>query len=170
MKSAMRCVVVVAVLAVSLTLVGGSCGEGNSVYSAKCWDLSDKLNARIAELAAKRAACVESAECTWAAVVVPCNRDNVVDAAIAVEQVDAFRADIAALAGDKCSPGDIDDCNAHCGTEGSLVFPAASAACEDQKCVVVAGDDPVGASLPSAEICDPDEYVYLPADVGKRGR
>lgn len=164
-----RCLAVVAIVAVSLALVGGSCGEGNSVYSKRCWDLSDTLNARIAESAATHGACVESADCTWAAVVVPCNRDNVVDAAVAIAQVDAFRADIEALAGEKCSAGDIDDCNAHCGTEGSLVFPAGSAACENQRCVVVAGDDPIGASLPSAEICDPDDYVYLPADVGKRG-
>ena len=160
-----RIVAVVVMAGLGLLLVGGTCGDGNSVYSEKCQNLSETLNRRIAELAGQHAACAESADCTYAAVVVPCNRDSVVDAAIAVSEVEAFRDEIAALAGAKCTSGNIDDCNAHCGTGGSLIFPTADAACRDERCILVANSDSVGGSLPSSEICHPTRYVYLPADI-----
>lgn len=150
--------------AAAASLMGGSCSE-EGVYSEECADLSDDLAGRIASEAADRAGCVEDADCTYVAVVIPCNRDSVVNAVIAADRYDGFREAIAALSASHCDADNIDQCNAHCGTEGSLVFPTTAAACDAGACVAVEPGDDGGRSLPSSEICDPEKFVYRPEDL-----
>ncbi|HPM75890.1 MAG TPA: hypothetical protein PK961_02280 [bacterium] len=147
----------------ALPLLGGSCEE-NSIYSEECRDLADGLAERIDSLAAEVNSCAGDEDCTYAAVVVPCNRDAVHGTVIDQSETEAFRDAVKQLAADQCDAENIHDCNPHCGTEGSLIFPVTGAACDDGTCVAVELDDG-GRSLPSAELCEPQKFVYLPADL-----
>ncbi len=148
--------------------LGGSCSD-DSIYSEECADLSDRIREKIDLLAVDHQTCETDADCTYAAVVLPCNRDNVVNTIIARADYDVFRGEIIALSEDKCDSGNIDQCNAHCGTEGSLIFPMTGAACGPQGCLAVAAENENGGELPSAELCDPEKFVYLPEDIADSG-
>jgi len=152
-------------LALLLSMMGGTCSD--PIYSNECRDLADNLNKRIAAIAGDYGDCASDSDCSYAAVVVPCNRDNVVNVVFNPAHYDAFREEIIALADSKCSASNIDDCNAQCGTGGSLIFPITGSACEENHCVAVAASDSSDASLESAELCHPSKYVYLPDDLGE---
>lgn len=149
-------------LALALGL-GAACG-GNPVYSEACRDLSDALNAEIDRSAAAHAACARDDECVLAVVVVPCNRDTAHEVAIASEALDGFRAEIA-LAAQSCTATQIADCNAYCGSTGSLVVPAPEVRCLAGTCTLgsVDGLTPPteGLSVPDAELCRPSQNVFL---------
>jgi hypothetical protein len=150
-------------LALALGLLGGSC-EGNPAYSDECRELADDLAERIDAIATNFDACEEDGDCTYAAVVVPCDRDNVRNAVINQADIDPFREAIKLLSESKCDAGNIDDCNTQCGTSGSLIFGTTGAACDVGVCVAVEEDD-YSHSLASSELCDPQKFVYLPEDL-----
>jgi len=159
----MRRIMVLLILVLGLASLGGTCGE-NSIYSERCRNLADTLAERIDNLAEDYGACEADPDCAFAAVVVPCNRDGVYGVVIARAEAVAFREAISQLAAEKCNEGNIDNCNPHCGTEGSLIFPTTGAKYEAGACAASTGDGS-NASLASSEICNPQDFVYLLEDL-----
>ena len=154
-----------AVLIVGISLMGQACG-GDPIYSAECRQLADSLNADIDSLAGQYKECAVDADCALTVAVVPCNRDLVRAEVVADSGVGEFRAQVEELSSQRCSAQTINDCNAHCGTTGSLVFPVPGVKCQKNKCEAVGTSSAVGASLSSKELCSPQKYVYEKDDLG----
>lgn len=154
----------IALILVSLPALGGRCSD--PIYSEECSDLADDLSGRIQAIAGKYGACEADADCTYAAVVIACNRDYVDNTVVRSAESEAFRRDIVSVSASECTAENIDDCNAHCGTQGELVFQITAASCVETQCRPVPLEGDSDASLPSAEICHPSKNVYLPEDLG----
>lgn len=148
-----------------IALMGQACG-GDPIYSAECRQLADSLNADIDSLAGQYKECAVDADCALAVAVVPCNRDLVRAEVVANSLVSEFRAKVEELSSQRCSAQTIKDCNAHCGTTGSLVFPVPGVQCQKNKCEAVGTSSAVGASLSSQELCSPQKYVYEKDELG----
>lgn len=143
------------------------CGD-NPLYSKACRDLATHLGGEIDARAAAHAGCVSDDDCVLAVAIVACDRETARTVALGRADVEAYRLEIASLDA-SCTPSQVSDCNAYCGSTGSLLLPAPIARCVGGACAL----DPVDGlaspedalAVPDAELCRPTRHVYLPEDL-----